>query len=107
MMSVNVFRKDVSNGKKKVIWVRAKALSTERYICKAKSAISNGLSYYIREVFTEYKRFCAMRVIGTRSREGKLARDRDKPKEFYYSSTISITRYMTEILEKVGLLLYR
>ena len=45
MVSVNVLRKDVSNGKKKVIWVRAKALSTERYISKAKSAISNGLSY--------------------------------------------------------------
>ena len=59
-MSVNVFRKDVSNGKKKVIWVRAKALSTERYICKAKSAISNGnlkSDYSDMEVFTEQKRF--------------------------------------------------
>ena len=55
-MSVNVFRKDVSNGKKKVIWVRAKALSTERYICKAKSASSNGnpkSDYSDMEVFTE------------------------------------------------------
>lgn len=26
----------------KVIWVRVQTLSTERYICKAKSAISNG-----------------------------------------------------------------
>ena len=31
MVCVNVLRKDVSNDKKKVIWVRAKALSTERY----------------------------------------------------------------------------
>ena len=53
---MNVFRKDVSNGKKKVILVRAKALSTERYICKAKSAISNGnpkSDYSDMEVFTE------------------------------------------------------
>lgn len=59
-MGVNVFRKDVSNGKKKVIWVRAKALSTERYICKATSAISNGnpkSDYSDMEVFTEQKRF--------------------------------------------------
>ena len=60
MVSVNVLRKDVSNGKKKVIWVRAKALSTERYISKAKSAISNGnpkSDYSDMDVFTEQKRF--------------------------------------------------
>ena len=84
-MSVNVFRKDVSNGKKKVIWVRAKALSTERYICKAKSAISNGLSYYIRLYKGSVHRVETILsqkwlVMGTRSQEGKLARDRVKPK---------------------------
>ena len=59
-MCVNVSRKSVGNNKKKVIWVRAKALSTERYICKAKSAISNGnpkSDYSDMDVFTEQKRF--------------------------------------------------
>ena len=42
MVSVNALRKDVSNDKKKVIWIWEKSLNIMRYICKAKSAISNG-----------------------------------------------------------------
>ena len=76
-MSVNVFRKDVSNGKKKVVWVRAKALSTERYICKAKSAISNGLSYLYKGSVHRAETILSQKwlVMGARSQEGKLARD--------------------------------
>ena len=42
MVSVNALRKDVSNDKKKVIWIWEKSLNIMRYKCKAKSAISNG-----------------------------------------------------------------
>lgn len=51
MANVNVSRNECWRQQKKsnpemvVIWVREQSLSIERYLCKAKSAISSGLYY--------------------------------------------------------------